>query len=185
MNARPTDKRAGPPEISTSEDRTMKTLNMKITTSLALRMGGVCLSMLAAAAHAEPAVIPFETHAAFFSSEMHMKDAIDPQVFVKDAAGKAGVGPQQITHEAGLRNPRVTDAPSMPIFNARGAALSMSLGEWLGPQGEAVLTPRDDGKETISVIQRSMSSGVMSRFTGNRRIRSCRADHSRRPSSSA
>lgn len=120
---------------------------------------GISGMLLAATAHAEPQVIPFKTHAAFFSTEMHLKEAIDPQVFVKDAAGKAGMGPQQITHQAGLRNPRVADSPVLPIFNANGMALQMSLGAWLGPQGEVILTQREDGKEKVTVILSKLMPG--------------------------
>lgn len=130
----------------------------KATQLLALGITSSCM-LLAVSAHAEPLVLPFETHAVFFSSEMHIKEAIDPQVFVKDAAGKAGVGPQQITHKAGLRNPRVTDSAALPIFNANGSALPMSLGAWLGPQGEVVLTPREDGQEKVTVILSKLMPG--------------------------
>jgi len=133
-------------------------LVQKTSHLLTFGLSGGCM-LLAMAANAEPLVIPFETHAAFFSAEMHIKDAIDPQVFVKDAAGKAGVGPQQITHQAGLRNPRIADAPALPIFNANGVELPMSLGAWLGPQGEVILTPREDGTEKVTVILSKLMPG--------------------------
>lgn len=133
-------------------------LAKKATQLLAVGIGSSCM-LLTVTAHADPRVLPFETYAAFFSSEMHIKEAIDPQVFVKDAAGKAGVGPQQITHQAGLRNPRVTDPAALPIFNANGAALPMSLGAWLGPQGEVILTPRKDGREKVTVILSKLMPG--------------------------
>ncbi len=133
-------------------------LAKKTTQLLAVGIASGCM-LLATTAHAEPVVLPFETHAAFFSAEMHIKEAIDPQVFVKDPAGKAGMGPQQITHHVGLRNARVADSPALPIFNADGAALHMSLGAWLGPQGEVILTPREDGKEKVTVILSKLMPG--------------------------
>ncbi|CAN5326396.1 hypothetical protein BH09GEM1_BH09GEM1_40960 [soil metagenome] len=84
-----------------------------------------------------PAIpLPLLTHAAFFSNEMHVSPALDPQVFVRDPSAPAGVGPQQIAHEAGLRNARVTDMPDTPIYTATGARLDgFSLGSWLGAAG--------------------------------------------------
>lgn len=38
------------------------------------------------------------THAPFFSEEMHMSPALDPQVFVRDANAPAGMGPQNTQH---------------------------------------------------------------------------------------
>jgi hypothetical protein len=140
-------------------------LSNKTSGIRSLGIGSACMLLLTLTAHAQSTVLPFEPHADFFSAEVHIKDAIDPQVFVKDAASKSGVGPQQITHRAGLRNPRVTESPALPIYNANGAKLPMSLGAWLGPQGEVVLTPREDGKEKVTVIlSKLMPDGHYSLF---------------------
>jgi len=105
-------------------------------------------------AHAadEGRVLSFETHAAFFSTETHQKVPLDPQVFVTEAGAPAGVGPQGIQRSAGLRNALVADAPATPIMNATGQSLGMSLGAWLGANGQVILTPQADGREKVTVI---------------------------------
>ncbi|GAC1642105.1 MAG: hypothetical protein NVS4B8_10990 [Herpetosiphon sp.] len=83
----------------------------------------------------------FEPHGAFFSQEMKLPGVIDPQVFVADAASPAGIGPQKITHVAGLRPARPgVDAASTPISTAEGHALNLTLGAWLGAHGRGTIT---------------------------------------------
>ncbi|REG49577.1 hypothetical protein B0G80_5959 [Paraburkholderia sp. BL6669N2] len=101
-------------------------------------------------AHADDAlVLNFETHAAFFSAEMGLQHALDPQVFVRAADATAAIGPQGIAHEANLRNARSDDLDATPILNAKGRSLPMTLGQWLGARGTVTLTPRSDGSERI------------------------------------
>lgn len=103
-------------------------------------------------AHADDAVtLKFETHATFFSAEMALPHALDPQVFVKDAGVTSAVGPQGIAHAADLRNAWGDDPSTTLIFNAKGHRLPMTLGQWLGARGTVTLTPRDNGSEAILV----------------------------------
>ncbi|CAN5826508.1 hypothetical protein BH11GEM1_BH11GEM1_08390 [soil metagenome] len=107
--------------------------------TLALLLGVGCASVVRSGV-VVPIPLPLVTHAAFFSNEMHVSPALDPQVFVRDAGAAAGVGPQQIAHEAGLRNARVTDMPDTPLYTATGARLDgFSLGTWLGAAGTVYL----------------------------------------------
>lgn len=86
-----------------------------------------------------PAVV---THAAFFSQETHQPQALDPQVFIQDAAVKAGTGPQNIDHIDGYRNAVLTDPMDSPLFTAQGKPLAgFTLGSWLGARGEVRITP--------------------------------------------
>ncbi|RKE36975.1 hypothetical protein B0G76_3200 [Paraburkholderia sp. BL23I1N1] len=108
----------------------------------------------------EPAqALDFETHAAFFSKETKQKTALDPQVFVKESSAVAAVGPQGIRHVAGLRNALVSDDASLPLFNAEGRSLNMSLGQWLAPKGQAVLSPLPTGAERITVAFSRLKPG--------------------------
>lgn len=97
-----------------------------------------------------PTELPFQTHAAFFSAEVHLPDTLDPQVFVADAASPAAVGPQGIRHVAGVRNARLTDSPSTPLYNAQHRPMHMTLGQWLGAKGVVSLDPQD-GHEHVSI----------------------------------
>lgn len=95
--------------------------------------------------------LDFVTHAAFFSKESKQKKELDPQVFVKEPMAPAAVGPQGIKHVAGIRNAWTSDETSLPIFNAQGHSLDMSLGQWLAAKGQVILTPLANGRERIEV----------------------------------
>ena len=104
-----------------------------------------------AAADAQSSSIPFETHAAFFSTETKQAKPLDPQAFVKDAAAPAATGPQGIKHAAGFRPAFIgTDASSDPVYNADGKSLGFTLGTWLGPQG-SVMMERSGPGMTVTV----------------------------------
>lgn len=109
-------------------------------------------SALSISVHAESVVLPFATHAVFFSAETHQPTQLDPQVFVADPSGSEGVGPQGIRHVAGVRNARVTDPGSLPIVNALDKPLDMTLGAWLGASGDVVLTRQVSGHEKVTVV---------------------------------
>lgn len=96
-------------------------------------------------------VLPLETHAGFFSNEVKMKPALDPQVFVKAPTAAAATGPQGIKHVAGFRNALVADDSALPIFTADGKALEMTLGQWLAAKGDVVLTPVAGGAERVNL----------------------------------
>lgn len=116
-------------------------------------------SVLALTAHAGSVALPFQTHAAYFSAEINASTPLDPQVFVAEPHAARGIGPQQIRHVAGIRNARIADLPTLPILNANGEPLHMTLGAWLGAKGEAVLTPIADGKEKITVSLSNLIPG--------------------------
>lgn len=105
-----------------------------------------------AAAQDKPRHVTFVTHAAFFSKETKQPKTLDPQVFVRDAAAPAAVGPQGIQHVAGVRPALIdSDTKSTPVLTAKGEALGFNLGQWLGPKGEATITPAVGGKAEIAV----------------------------------
>lgn len=116
-------------------------------------------SLMCMAAYGQGSVLPFVTHAAFFSAETHQNPVLDPQVFVAEPSASAGIGPQGIKHIAGVRNARPADPPTLPILNASGKPLGMSLGAWLDANGEVLLTPQANGLEKVTVILSDLKPG--------------------------
>lgn len=106
------------------------------------------------------------THAAFFSEEMHMSPALDPQVFVREANAPAGTGPQNIQHSAGFRNALLTDPGSSPIYNALGTPLDgFTLGSWLNATGGVRITAAEPSGSRITVeLDGLRPNGVYSLF---------------------
>lgn len=130
----------------------MKALRRR-TPGHAIAMGLIGLgSALSISVQAESLVLPFVTHAEFFSAETHQQVPLDPQVFVAEPSGSEGVGPQGIRHLAGVRNAHIADAGSLPIVNALNKPFDMSLGAWLGASGDVVLTPEANGREKVIVV---------------------------------
>jgi len=84
--------------------------------------------------------VAFSPYAPFFSSSTGTMPAVDPHVFVKDPTAIAGVGPQSIAHADGYRPALVQSDPlASPLFNAHGAPLGRTLGQWLGATGSVDL----------------------------------------------
>ena len=95
--------------------------------------------------------VTFVTHAAFFSKETNQPKRLDPQVFVRDSAAPAAVGPQGIEHVAGVRSVLIdSDAKSTLVMNAKDEPLGFNLGQWLGAKGSATITSVADGKAKIT-----------------------------------
>jgi len=129
----------------------LKNPNFKrVIAACVIGFGG--LTAIGAHAADESRVLALETHAAFFSKEMHQSPPLDPQVFIAEQGAPAAVGPQGIKRSAGLRNALIADAPTLPIVNAPGQPLGMSLGAWLGASGQVILTPQSNGKEKVTVV---------------------------------
>ncbi|MDY7548339.1 hypothetical protein QN379_16150 [Glaciimonas sp. Gout2] len=110
------------------------------------------LTSLTARADDISRILPLQTHAAFFSSETKQKTPLDPQVFVAAPTAPAATGPQGIEHIAGVRNALISDMPELPIMNAMGKSLDMTLGAWLAAQGDVVLTNMPNGTQKITLI---------------------------------
>lgn len=113
---------------------------------------------------AEPTRVLFEPHGAFFSLEFHQKTLIDPQVFCKEAASAAALGPQGITHEAGLRNARLSDSVDATIYTADGRRLGFSLGQWLDASGTAEITDTERGSQVTMHFAHLVAGGTYSLF---------------------
>ncbi len=126
----------------------------RVTPNRSAAMAIAALGFLASSAHAanDVRVVNFVTHAAFFSDETQQASPLDPQVFVANPASPAATGPQGIKHIAGVRNALITDAPGLPIMNANGQSLDMTLGAWLSAKGKVTLSPQADGREQVTVM---------------------------------
>jgi hypothetical protein len=136
--------------------KALKKLKLKsVAVSGLLGLGGLmCMT-----AHGQSRVLPFVVHAEFFSAEAHQNPVLDPQVFLTEPSASAGIGPQGITHIAGVRNARPADPPTLPILNASGKPLDTSLGAWLVANGEVILTPQVNGQEKVTVILSDLKPG--------------------------
>ena len=128
------------------------------------------LPVIAAQSSPSPAPPPrapllFERYAADFSQAAGLSPAADPQVFVQDASVTAGSGPQQIPHVAGLRNARISDPGGVIAFDAAGASLGFSLGQWFGARGSADIVRRGNGGDRVTAaFEHLISFGVYSLF---------------------
>jgi len=130
---------------------------MKLT-----RTFGVAACLLSSAAYAQTApvvALPFVTHAAYFSKEVALPAMLDPQVFVLDESEAAGRHWQGIEHVKGVRNARGDDAAGTAIYNAKGASLGMTLGQWLHASGTVTLTPDFDGHEEVTMALHALKPG--------------------------
>lgn len=85
--------------------------------------------------------LTFQPHGVFFSQATEQPALIDPQVFVHADSVKAGTGPENIAHVAGVRPALVKrDPKSAPLLDADGRPLGIWLGAWLGASGSATLS---------------------------------------------
>jgi hypothetical protein len=100
---------------------------------------------------AEPITFAFESHGAFFSNETHQPVAIDPQVFVRVSGAPAGVGPQGITHIAGLVPVRLSAPSETSLYAADGTALNITLDRWLGARGTVEVEPTGTHTDRVTV----------------------------------
>ncbi len=107
------------------------------------------LAWFGSARAAEPIKLDFVTHASFFSRETKQPHPLDPQVFVRDGAAPAALGPQGIEHAAGFRPLLLGDAPGTMLHSAKGTPLGFTAGEWLGATGRVTITPDAKGGATI------------------------------------
>jgi hypothetical protein len=108
--------------------------------------------------------LTFVTHASFFSQETHRTPAIDPEVFVRDNAGLAGVGPQNIEHVAGIRPARLDDSGWNVVYNADAESLEFTLAKWFGATGSADVAPQGAGDRVTLAFEKLIPFGVYSVF---------------------
>lgn len=139
--------------MTSSDDRFIAGRRFRLASRAFLMSLAFLLLVAGNASGAEPddkRQLAMETHAAFFSTETNQTKPVDPQVFVRDPAAAAGVGPQGIEHVAGFRPALIADPPQSELFNAKGHPLGFTLGEWLGAKGTVDIAP--DGRNvTIRV----------------------------------
>lgn len=106
------------------------------------------LAGAAALLGAAPAAAPqvrFELHGAYFSKEMQIEPALDPQVFVADpTVAVGGIGLEGIEHVAGLRALRL-DERDTPLFTADGVGMGFTSAKWLSATGSGTIVAAGDG----------------------------------------
>ncbi len=127
--------------------------------------GATALAGAGPARAAEPLRLDFVTHASFFSRETKQANPIDPQVFVRDPAAPAAMGPQGIRHVKGVRPLPLSDAPQTKLYTATGKPLGFTAGEWLGATGRVTITPdQKGGGEIVATFEGLRPGGVYSLF---------------------
>jgi hypothetical protein len=121
-----------------------------------LTAAGLLLAAVDNGIAASPLKLNFVTHAAFFSAETKQPKAVDPQVFVEDAAAPAASGPQGIKHDAGVRPALIDqDARTSKLFNAEHKLLGLDLDAWLSATGTVAITEQN-GKVTLEATFRGL-----------------------------
>ena len=92
----------------------MKSHNMRVPAILSAA-AALLLASVDGGFAASALKMDFVTHAAFFSAEFKQPKALDPQVFIHDAAAQAATGPQGIKHAVCTENLiRVDDVMESP-----------------------------------------------------------------------
>ena len=126
-------------------------------------------ALLGAAPAADP-LLRFQLHATFYSKQLQIEPAVDPQVFVGDpTVSIGGIGLEGIEHVAGLRALRLSDA-NVPLFTAEGAHMGFTSTKWLAATGSASLAPFDDGAVRVKLDFVNLvvfgAYSVLKRFAG-------------------
>jgi hypothetical protein len=109
-----------------------------------------------------PERLSYELHMDFFSQGL--PSVIDPQVFVRAAGSAAGTGPQGISHAKGLAPAHKSLAANTPLFNAVGAPLHLTLGEWRAARGSVVLSCVSGRETAVSQATGLVPDGLYSVF---------------------
>ncbi|GAC1335867.1 MAG: hypothetical protein NVSMB17_19200 [Candidatus Dormibacteria bacterium] len=94
-----------------------------------------------------PSSLNYQLHMTFFSHESGLPKVIDPQVFVTTSGSPAGVGPQKISHAAGVSPAPMDGAADTPLVAADGTPLNLTLGAWEAATGTVSLSC-SNGSET-------------------------------------
>ncbi len=106
----------------------------------------------------------YQLHMAFFSHESGLGAVIDPQVFVSRPGAAGGVGPQMITHAAGL-TPAPGNAPAgTPLLGATGRSLHITFGEWQRARGSLTFSCTKSVSTVSSRLTGLIPRGVYSVF---------------------
>jgi hypothetical protein len=93
--------------------------------------------------------------------EFKQPKALDPQVFIHDAAAPAATGPQGIKHAAGVRPPLIDeDAKSSTLYSAEDKPLGFDLQTCLSASGSVTITEQG-GKITAGGKFRSKAERAL------------------------
>ena len=154
-------------------DRQIKFRAPRLSALAIAAISAVALAACGSTSHAAQGshgTAAYQLHMSFFSHESGLKIVIDPQVFVRKAGAARAVGPQMITHAAGLA-PAPQDAPaSSSLRGATGAALGITLGEWERARGSLRISCASSRSTVDSTLTGLIPHGVYSVFVVHLRI---------------
>ena len=128
---------------------------------------GFALALVwAASAVAAPAthLVTFSGHGEFFSRELHLTPAVDPEVFVEDGQATAGQGPGGVAHVDGFRPARLDDEPEAVVYDSQGNSLDFSFGRWLAAGGTARIATIGGGAHVDTAFSHLIAFGEYSLF---------------------
>ena len=106
----------------------------------------------------------YQLHMAFFSAESKITPVIDPQVFVAEAGAKAAVGPQMISHVAGVAPAKQAGSPTSPLLAADGTPLKITLGQWEKAAGTVAFSCVNGKESAASTLAGLIPSATYSAF---------------------
>ena len=125
----------------------------------------------------------------FYSTEVGAAQVFDPQLFGRTPGVRAGTGPQNIEHAAGLAPVTLAAPNDTPLYTATAQPAGITLGQWRAAGGESRVAC-DAGTESVqSTFTNLLTTGAYGLFvvhynvTGPARFTPAGAGDSIRPSS--
>ncbi len=108
--------------------------------------------------------VDYHLHMAFFSIESKISPVIDPQVFVASPGAKAGIGPQMISHIAGVAPAKQAGPPTTRLLAADATPLKITLGEWERAAGSVAFSCVNGSERATSTLTGLIPSATYSTF---------------------
>ncbi len=108
--------------------------------------------------------VDYQLHMAFFSLESKIRPVIDPQVFVASPGAKAKIGPQMISHVAGVAPAKQAGPPATRLLAADATPLKVTLGEWERAAGSVAFSCVNGSERAESILTGLIPSATYSTF---------------------
>lgn len=106
----------------------------------------------------------YQLHMDFFSHESKLAAVIDPQMFIAAPAAPAAIGPQMISHVAGV-SPAPKDSPAdSPLLGATGSSLGVTVGRWEQAAGTVAVSCTVGQEQAASRLTGLIPGGLYSTF---------------------
>ncbi|MEO6991698.1 MAG: hypothetical protein ABI346_05205 [Candidatus Baltobacteraceae bacterium] len=107
----------------------------------------------------------FSGHGQFFSRELHLELAVDPEAFVQDGQATAGQGPGGVAHVDEFDPPAWTTNPKRPVlYDSQGNSLEFTLARWLAASGSATIARSAAGSHIDAAFAHVIAFGEYSLF---------------------